>query len=49
MKANYLILLNVRGLVDLITSPRRNSNEPSLEQRRGLGILVESNKRISEK
>ena len=42
--AEIKFLLNVRGLVVSITSPRRDSNEGSLEKQRRLGFSVQSNK-----
>jgi len=46
-KTYALILLNKRGLVWTITSPRRNSNEGSLEKQRRLNHSVQSNKRLA--
>ena len=41
--AELTVQLNARGLVIETASPRRESNEGSLEKRWGLGILVQSN------
>ena len=46
--SNHSIPPKRRALVVIQTSPRRCSNEPSLEQQRALGHLVESKERFSQ-
>ena len=46
--SNHSIPLKRRALVIIQTSPRRRSNEPSLERQRALDQLVESNERFSQ-